>query len=98
MSITKAEALSIIAKTNGAFYGLTFKARKTGEIKKMICKNGVTKHLKSSNAVDRMKRMRQNQANNLLSVYSLDRQGYRSVGLETITEVRANGEVFSVDS
>ena len=95
-SISLYEALKIIQKTHGKFFGVTFKKRSTQSFSDMICRFGVKKGLKESTASDRMKQMRQDQQNRLLRVWSPDRQGYRSIGMESIKELRTGGEVYTV--
>ena len=86
MQITREEAKLIIERTRGKFFGVTFRKRGDGSITKMIARNGVTKHLTPNVGVSRMRAMRQQTKDaNLIKVWSADRQGYRSIGLESIS-------------
>lgn len=95
-SITNAEALAIIANTKGRFFGVTFKKRSTQTLSDMICRFGVKKHLTPNAGGSRLKQMRADAQNRLLRVWSADRQGYRSIGQESIVQLRTAGEIYDV--
>ena len=79
----------LIEATNGQIFSVKFKKRTTGEIREMVCRTGVTKHLTENptrEGVDAKK-------NNLIHVWDLQANGYRSISLEGIIEVKINGVV-----
>jgi hypothetical protein len=86
---TKTEALRTLIKeiTPTSIFGVTF-VKKDGTIRDMTCRLGVTKYLKGGelgyDVVDK----------GLLSVYDMTAAGYRMINLDTVTEIRANGNVY----
>jgi hypothetical protein len=69
------------------FFSATF-VKKDGTLRKMHCRCGVKKGLKgvgkNYNDVDY----------NLLTVYDIKKQGYRTINLNTLKELRAKGKVI----
>ena len=62
--------------------------KKDGTLRKMLCRLGVTKHLKGG--------ISKNNKENDLIVYSLDSKGYRTVNLDTLELVKAKGKVINL--
>lgn len=62
------------------FYTVTFVKKTTGEVRKMNCRQNVTKHSKGGVNVCAGK-------DDLLSTYSLDSKGYRTINLAGVIEV-----------
>jgi hypothetical protein len=86
MSISFAFA-TLVAQSNGKFVTVTFK-KKDGEIRKMNCRLGVTKHLKGGvSTVDHDK---------YLVVYDVQSKGYRCINKSTIVSVALSGEKASL--
>lgn len=74
--------------STGGFANVTFRKRTTGEVRVMNCRLGVTKHLKGGvKAFD-------DQEKNLITVYDMEKKGYRSINCDDIIEVKANGHVY----
>ncbi len=72
---------------NGRFFSVTFR-KKDGTIRKMVARRGVKRNLQGN--------PRYNPADyNLLVVWSVNDEAYRSINLNTILEVKANGLTFS---
>lgn len=63
--------------------------KKDGSERKMLCKLGVTKHLKGG-----VKKY-DTEALNYLTVYSLDSQAYRTINLNTLKQIKC-GKVWKV--
>jgi len=63
--------------------------KKDGTIRKMLCKLGVTKHLKGG------KKGYDTEALNYLTVYSFDKQAYRTLNLNTLKQIKC-GKVYKV--
>ncbi len=72
-------------------FSATF-TKKDGSLRKILCKLGVKKHLKGG------KKGYDSEALNYLTVYSLDSRGYRTLNLNTLTQIKANGKVINYDA
>ena len=84
MSSEKAYKLIQSAGEQGHFFTVKFYKRSTGELRTMNCRMGVTRHLKGgSKAYDAS-------AHQLITVYDIQKKGYRSIALEGVVSV--NGE------
>lgn len=83
------ETLRSIIKelAGGTIFGCTF-TKKNGEVRDMTCRLGVKKHLRGGELpfcpVEK----------GLLPVYDLQKEGYRMINLNTITELRIGGNVY----
>ena len=72
---------------NGRFFSVTFR-KKDGTLRKMIARRGVKRNLQGN--------PRYNPSDyNLLVVWSVNDEAYRSVNLNTVIEVKAAGLTFS---
>jgi len=72
---------------NGRFFSVTFR-KKDGTIRKMTARRGVKKNLQGN--------PRYNPADyNLLVVWTVGDEAYRSIKISSILEVKANGLTFS---
>lgn len=89
MNITKSRLITMIKNCTG-FYSVEFTKRTTGEVTRMTCRNGVKKHLKGGD------RPYNPDTVGLISTYSIDRKGYRSIPVEGIISAKINGKVFKV--
>lgn len=78
------------AVKDGRIFGVKFIKRTTGEIREMQARLGVKKHLSGGelnySPVEK----------NLLIVYDVAKNGYRSIPLENVIEVKIDGQVFRV--
>lgn len=86
MSISKVFA-ALIAQSKGKFVTVTFK-KKDGNLRKMNCRLGVTKHLKGgTSTVDHDK---------YLVVYDVHSKGYRCIDKDAIVSLVIAGEVATL--
>lgn len=69
------------AGERGKFFTVEFIKRTTGEIRTMNCRMGVTKHLKGGSKGYSAKQHK------LVTVYDVQKQGYRSIALEGVIKV-----------
>ncbi len=73
------------------FFSVSFVKRTTGELREMVCRKGVHSHLKGGTlSYDPAKK-------NLVTVFDVQSNGYRSISLEAIRSVKMNGNVFEVE-
>ena len=78
--MTEEAIRTAVAKANGKLFSVTF-LKKDKTIRKMVCRTGVTKHLKGGElAYDPIEK-------GLLSVFDMQAQGYRMVNLNTIIDI-----------
>ena len=83
------EALRSLIKeiTPSTIFGVTF-TKKDGTVRDMTCRLGVTKHLKGGElGYDPVSK-------GLMSVFDMTKGEYRMINLSTVTELRANGNVY----
>ncbi len=99
--VTRTEAVELIRNATG-FFSILYKKRTPNaegrqELTTMNCRMGVTKHLTGNTTPEEQEKMARERANaKLITVYSLDRKGYRSVGIEGLRQVIIDGEVHVV--
>lgn len=88
-SLTKNVIESAIKATNGQFFTVIFR-KKNGKMRKMNCRLGVKKHLRSgaSSTTSHM--------SNYITVFDMVAREYRTINLDTIKEFRGNGTVLKV--
>jgi hypothetical protein len=72
------------------FFTVQFIKRTTGELRKMRCRKGVKKYLKGGPPAYDFKEK------NLIPVFDLDKEEYRSIPLENVVELHANGEILKI--
>ena len=89
-AIKRSEAAEMIRQSNGAIFGVDFIKRTTGELRKMTARIGVKKHLKGGVAAYDAA------AKDLIFVYDITAEGYRSIALDAITALRIGGEQYEV--
>ncbi|NKC16400.1 MAG: hypothetical protein GKR94_30590 [Gammaproteobacteria bacterium] len=75
--------------SGGAIFSVECIKRSNGKLRKMVCRTGVTKHLKSGQKVYSAK------AHNLLTVFDMENQGYRSIPVDAIQKLSVNGQTFN---
>ncbi len=74
--------------SNGAIFSVEFIKRSNGELRKMICRLGVKKHLRGGDkAYD-------SEQHKLLTVFDMEKEGYRSIPVDTIQRLSVNGQTF----
>jgi hypothetical protein len=84
------QAVGIINSQNGKIFSVVFEKRSTGVDRLMVCRKGVKKHLNGGE-------LKYNPSSrNLISVFDLQANGYRSISVEGIKKVKANGKEYVV--
>jgi hypothetical protein len=93
-TITRAEAVSLIQESGkNSFFSVSFTKRSDGEFRKMTCRQGVKIDMPGApwrlpyNLAER----------NLISVFGTKENGYRSIPIEGIIEVKIRGKVYKVE-
>lgn len=90
-TITHQRAAEIIRSLeDGRFFTVVFVKRTTGETRTMNCRQRVRKHLKGGEAAYSFKE------HGLVPVYDVQAEGYRSIPLESLTELRTGGVTYRV--
>lgn len=79
------ELANIVAASNGKMVSVTF-IKKDGSMRAMVCRLGVTKGLKGGESTL--------DSGQYLTVYDVQKQGYRAINKTTIVSVKAQGEQF----
>ena len=75
--------------SDGAIFGVEFIKRSDGTLRKMVCCLGVRKHLKGgANAYDPKQ-------HDLLCVFDMEKDGYRSIPVDAVRRLSVNGHTFS---
>jgi len=96
IKVTLAQAVALIekGKTSGKFFSTTFIKRTNGEIRTMVCRGNVTKHLKGGELAFSPKEK------NLVVVWDAsvedNTKAYRMINLDTILKVTLNGTIYEV--
>ena len=62
--------------------------KKNGEIRDMVCRLGVKKYLKGGELKYDAK------ARNLLPVFDMQKEAYRMININTLTQLKIDGEVY----
>ena len=75
--------------SDGQIFSVEFIKRSTGELRKMTCRMGVKKYLRGGSKPYSAK------AKSLLTVYSLDSEGYRSIPVENVQRITVSGQTFT---
>mgnify|MGYP000021997382 CR=1 FL=1 len=90
---TKGFTLNNLKKlvSDGKIFHVEFIKRSTGELRKMRCRLGVTKHLKGGGKAYSAK------AKKLLTVFDMEAKGYRSIPIEGICSLQVGGQQFSIN-
>ncbi len=74
--------------SDGGIFSVEFIKRTDGSLRKMVCRLGVKKHLKGgTKAYDTKKQ-------NLLTVFDMEKKGYRSIPVEAVRSLSVNGQSF----
>jgi len=76
------------AVSDGSLFSVEFVKRTTGETREMLCRTGVKAHLKGG-----VKKF-DDKEKNLLTVYDVQKNGYRSIPLDAIIRVKIHGKVY----
>jgi hypothetical protein len=87
--ISRTKAKNMLAKTNGEFFSVQF-IKKDGSVRDMVCRTGVTKHLKGGElAFDPAEK-------GLMVVYEMNVDGYRMINLKALKKVTVGGITYKV--
>lgn len=81
--------------TLGQIMTVKFTKRSTGKERTMVCRTGVKKHLKNPAAPTSVRIIAQDHKNDLLRVYDMKKKAYRMISLESVREIKSNGEIFT---
>jgi hypothetical protein len=76
------------AVSDGSIFSVEFIKRTTGETREMLCRTGVKAHLKGG-----VKKF-DDKEKNLLTVYDVQKNGYRSIPLDAIIRIKIHGKVY----
>ena len=76
------ELASIVAASNGSFVSVVF-VKKDGTQRAMLCRLGVTKHLKGGES--------KLNADQYLTVFDVQKEAYRAINRDTIVSVKLAG-------
>ena len=79
------ELASIVAESNGRFVSVTF-IKKDGTERSMLCRLGVTKHLKGGES--------KLNADQYLTVFDVQKEAYRAINKDTILSVKLAGTTY----
>ena len=74
--------------SDGKIFSVDFIKRSTGELRTMTARMGVRKHLKGGNKAYNPSQ------HNLLTVFDMDKRGYRSIPVEAIQRLSVGGQTF----
>lgn len=83
--MTLHEIVELVNK--GQIFSAEF-VKKNGDIRKMVCRLGVVKHLKGGELKFDAKAM------NLLPVYDMQKKGYRMINISTLRQLKISGQVY----
>ena len=76
------------AVSDGSLFSVEFVKRTNGETREMLCRTGVKAHLKGG-----VKKF-DDKEKNLLTVYDVQKNGYRSIPLDAIIRIKIHGKVY----
>ncbi len=79
--MTKTEIKKMVGNQ---FFSALF-VKRNGEIRKMLCRVGVKRYLKGGE--------KKCDYDNLLTVYDVKKRGYRTINLDTLVQLKANGRI-----
>ena len=88
--INKRDILPLLEKNKSNIFSVVF-LKKDGTLRKMLCRFGVKKHLKGGKlAFDPRERK-------LLVVFDMQKEAYRMINLETISNITMKGVDYYVE-
>jgi len=88
--LTRAEAVQRIYSSGNLVFGCSFVKRSDGSLRSGAFRLGVKSHLRGG------ERAYDAHAHGLITVFSMNDNGYRSFGIEGIVSVTFNGETFII--
>ena len=87
--ITQEQAAKLIRATEGRIFAVTFE-KKDGSIRDMVCRFGVTKHLKGGELAFSPAEY------DMVPVFDVQKKGYRMINLDSIKRVKVDGDEYEV--
>jgi len=75
--------------SDGQIFFVEFIKRTDGQLRKMTCRLGVKKHLKGGSKPYSSK------AHNLLTVFDMEKGGYRAIPVDAVLKLTVNGQSFN---
>ena len=88
-AINRTKLITLINDTKGGFFTVVF-FKKDGSMRTMTCRKGVKAYLKGG--VNKVVKP----ANAYVTVFEMSKKEYRTINLETITEVHFNKTIYRV--
>lgn len=86
-----ADVVELIKNSNGKIISLEFKKRTPPhDLRQMVCRTGVKKHLKGG------EKAYSDKDKDLISVFDMKEQGYRSIPIEGILRIKQDGDWVEV--
>jgi hypothetical protein len=89
MKITSEMAVKMMKRTNGKLFSVSFEKR-DGTMRDMVCRTGVTKGVKGTGMAYEPEDC------DLMTVYDVEREGYRMVPYNSLKKLRVNGKEYTV--
>jgi len=89
-TISKEQAKSLIENNNSEIFKVTF-VKKDGTIRDMVCRRGVTSHLKGGVLKYDPKAL------GYVVVFDMAKEDYRMINLNTLISVNMGGQKFEID-
>lgn len=89
-TITAKQALEMIKESKGKIFSVTF-VKKDGTVRDMVCRREVLCHLKGGTLGYNPEDF------NLIGVFDMKVQDYRSINLSTLQKLKMNGVEYVVD-
>jgi hypothetical protein len=84
-NMTRSEVAAHLAQVGGRIFSVEFIKRTDGILRRMVCRRGVTSHLKGGEqAYDAAE-------HRLLTVFDMSKNAYRSIPYEGITKIKIAG-------
>ena len=91
MKISRRKASELIHKSKGKVFGVQFVKRTTGEVRKMSARLGVRKYVTGEGLkFSPIKK-------NLVTVFDMNKKGYRMIPLDGLTNLSINNKKFEID-
>ncbi len=88
--ISRRDAVEKMVNTKGRVFSARFEKRTTGEMRKINCRLGVTKHLKGGELKYKPAER------NLVGVFDMQKKGYRMIDVDGLTNLTVDGEEFVI--
>ena len=89
-NISSEQAANLLKQTEGRIFSVRFTKRTTGEVRDMVCRTGVKAHLKGGEAAYSFSEKM------LLSVFDMEKGGYRAIPLDAIISLKEGGKEYVV--